>query len=68
MSYTNIETHKEHMLYEALDIDTRIAIDVAFQAARKALEANGVKELANDDRAEELIAAIAYYVRRSSRF
>lgn len=66
MSYLMIDTQKEHQRYEEMDIIRRSAVDIAFKAAQKALKENGIKELANDDRAEELVAAIAYYVRRSS--
>lgn len=61
----NINTVSEYLSYQNLDVDTRIAVDIAFKAARKALLDNGIQELANDDRAEELVAAIAHYVRRS---
>lgn len=63
-----IDTSKEHVRYEALSVERRIAVDNAFKAAIKALQDNGIhkQDCAMDDRAEELIAAIAYYVRRSS--
>ena len=65
MSLLTIDTQKEHDRYQARDANTRVAIDAAYTAARKALQESSI-EVANDDRAEELIAAISYYVRRSS--
>lgn len=62
MSYTTIDTQKEHDRYEKRDANTRIAIDRAYSAAVKELAKFGL-EVANDDRAEELIAAISYYVK-----
>jgi hypothetical protein len=66
MSYAVIDTKREHERYEELDVNKRIAIDIAFKAAVKALRGNGIKDLAYDDRAEELVAAIAYYVYHSA--
>lgn len=62
--FGTIETRTEHMKYESMNVEFRIAVDFAFKAAVKELKANNV-DCAMDDRAEELIAAIAYYVRRS---
>lgn len=66
MSLLTIDTQKEHEKYEGMSVERRIAVDNAFKEAIKALKAHGVKECAMDDRAEELVAAISYYVRRSS--
>jgi hypothetical protein len=65
MSYTMIDTRKMHNEYEQMTPDDRTAIDKAFRAARTALVDGGLGHVANDDRAEELVAAIAYYVVRS---
>jgi hypothetical protein len=65
MSYTKIDTGVEHANYEELPVNQKLAVDAAFTAARLALSDYGIGQLANDDRAEELIAAIAYYIRRS---
>lgn len=64
MSLSIINTREEHARYEALDENTREAIDEAFLAAAKALRARGVKTV-GDDRAEELVAAITHYVVRA---
>ncbi len=68
MSLTKIDTAVEHEKYENMSVQRRIAVGCAFDAAIKALQANGVHkaDCAMDDRAEELVAAIAYYMRRSS--
>lgn len=65
MALTIINTQAAHNAYEQMTIDEQVAIDKAFTAARKALAENGIGQLANDDRAEELVAALAYYVIRS---
>lgn len=44
---------------------TRDAIDQAFEALRDVLKEHGVMQLANDDRAEECVAAITAYVVQS---
>jgi len=67
MSMTKIDTGKMHEAYEQMTSDDQRAIDKAFTAARTALIDNGLGHVANDDRAEELVAAIAYYVIRSKQ-
>jgi hypothetical protein len=65
MSFTSIDTQKVHSAYEQMTDEIRKAIDNAFTACRLSLKQDGIGQLANDDRAEELIGAIAYYVMRS---
>lgn len=52
--------------YDAMARAETTAVDDAYAACRKALQARGLK-VANDDRAERLVEAIAVYVRESQR-
>ena len=59
------EYRKWHGYYESVASNaTRSVIDNAYTAARKALRDAGY-EAANDDRAEDLIAAITQYLVQS---
>lgn len=57
------EDSKWHAKYEALDDATRQTIDDAYTAARKQLAF--ICKPANDDRAEELVAALTKYALES---
>lgn len=61
-----VDTKKEHDKYEASCVEHRCAVDAAFTATIKTLKTNGILDCSMDDCAEELIAAISYYVRRSA--
>jgi hypothetical protein len=54
-----------HLRYEIADNLIRQAVDDAYSAARKSLEANGM-DCASDDRAEALVAAILIYLEDSA--
>jgi len=58
-----IDTRRMHDAYEQMSDKDRDIIDEAFTKARG--ELHQICSPALDDRAEELVAAIAYYVLRS---
>ncbi|HLY47623.1 MAG TPA: hypothetical protein VKR21_00370 [Solirubrobacteraceae bacterium] len=75
MTLQTIDTRAWHARYRALDHlapadetarNAFEAIDTAFDAAADALKAHGFK-WANDDRAEELAAALTRYLFESNR-
>jgi hypothetical protein len=50
-----------HSLYEDESFPFKNAVDKAYDAARSAIQSQGYST-ANDDRAEELVAAIVRYI------
>jgi len=56
-----LDIRAAHNLYKNLPEKERDAVDDAYSAARLALVGCGFK-VANDDRAEELVAAITQYL------
>jgi hypothetical protein len=61
------EEKKYHEIYEGLQPNTIAAINKAFAAAQKELQKCTMGALANDDRAEALVAAITRYYYDSGR-
>lgn len=63
-----INLREAHAAYQRMPIAHRLAIDQAFAAARDKLEQNvldlpnGADRLPMDDRAEVLVAALAFYL------
>lgn len=66
MSYTLLDTSKAHQRYEYTSRARQRAVDKAFAAAVLAIkdEIDGF-EMPGDDRAEELVAAIYYFIERA---
>ena len=65
MSLTR-EQRQAHNRYEnGAPIIREVVVDAAYKAARKVIEATGMN-VANDDRAEALIAAIEIYIEDSA--
>jgi hypothetical protein len=54
------------MVYQVADANVKAAIDAAYKAARRHLEAAGLP-CANDDRAEAFVAQITRYVSESGQ-
>jgi hypothetical protein len=64
MSLGTIETREAHRRLDEAPAKVQSAVNRAYRAAVEVLKEEGACRPAGDDRAEELAAAIFYYIKR----